>query len=902
MMLTLSTSLLFCRVFERMGVNKRDKKNGWDYRKSLLLWIGYQLKGRFAVPENFRAAMRDGKVLLALLYSILPDSVLEESTTPRISEDFCTVSDPSGQPSAPLPLPPCPPPLTTDEILAQYLDDSAPNAAELRAERIVELATAIGLGDFTSTFDVLHGVDRVNLLFCSQLLRLYPSIDTYTILITRGIQNDYCGLHFRSPVHIGTDESFRLFGTRDAAHSRRCFSPLASLVQWARQQPEESFSLIHVRDLHRIDDREASEHLLKFGVHCIEGQPGSKLVGNLLEDENSLAPNEHLINVTTGISDTVGTGLGELLQKIKERAHGFLIRVGVIGVSTDLHVNNLLFELQTRFNVQNLATCSALTAARTRRAHFAALDNIERFLNTNVFHSITDFTHWLAPNKATIHLAPMPLGESDDNVNFPLHPSSSAPTPACLRLELASTSSSGRSSSSLMVRGASPSPLGRVFSILDRIEYGEKHLLGSEDLLILDALFRNASRVVIVSKLTGGFSGSMVLLAKSFDAEGHEQGPFVVKLGQIDAVAEERTNFERVEEILGHQAPYVYASYEAHKKGGLKFAFASHCGDVSTTTTFKHTYLDFATKDQVFVDDILQKVAAALNRFYTAARIRSWNILESYDFDGHGWALAAGGSDEPSALAARIASLLLMKDPSEVTEVDCFEFQPGITFFNVWKLMRDGEELRRLRAWSKVQRLLVSFVHGDLNFSNVLIDGSTNVWLIDFQYTTKAHYLKDLSKMENDAKMEVDLQSHEEYEHAIRLTQMLHDISPYEEPEEDLREKHALLLESLPTKLRRACLSTFTIRSLMRDTNLGRETDLLPYHIIMLRYALHSMCFHHLSNWTRKWALANACSHAQHIMEAMKDFQEPAQSDEMSISSFGSSNHPLSGYSLSGSS
>lgn len=877
-----------------MGVTTLDKKCGWDYRKSLLLWIGYQLKGRFGVPENFRSALRDGKVLLALLYSILPDGILQESHTPRLNDG----SDAEANSATGADSPPTPPPSpgfdSHEDQLTKYLDDSLPNAAELRAERIVQLATAIGLGEFTSTYDILNCVDRVNLLFCSQLLRLFPCIDTYTILITRGIQNDYCGLHFRSPVHIGTDESFRLFGTRDTG--RRCSSPLVSLVQWARQQPEESFSLIHVRDLHRVDDREASDHLIKFGVHCLENQPGSQLVGNLLDDESCLASNEHLINVTNGISDTVGTGLEELLKKIRERAHGFLIRVGVIGVSTDLQVNNLLFELQTRFGIKNLATCSALTAARTRRSHFAALDNIERFLNTNVFHSITDFTHWLAPNKTTVHLAHVPLaGSLEEGMITNIPPPIYIPSPACLRLEL--TKSPSRSSSQLFGRSSPPSSnssLGRVFSILERIDYPEKHMLGSEDLLIIDALFRNASRVVIVNKLAGGFSGSMVLLAKSFDADGHEQGPFVVKLGQIDAVAQERTNFERVEEILGHQAPYVYASYEANKKAGLKFAFASHGGDVSTTTTFKTAYLDL-TKDQSFLDDMLHKVAAALNRFYAAARMRTWNILESYDFDGHGWALAAGGSDEPSALAARIASLLLMNDPSEVTEAENFEFQPGIAFYNVWNLMREGEEMRRLRAWSRSQRLLVSFVHGDLNFSNILIDGSTNVWLIDFQYTTKAHYLKDLAKMENDAKMDADLQSHEDYDHAIRLTQMMHDCSPYEEKDIECQE-HCDLIDSFPTKLQRACRTAFTIRSLIRQTNLGRETDLMSYHITMLRYALHSMCFHHLSNWTRKWALANACSHAQHIMERLKDFKEVPLSDD---SSYGSSSLQISEGSIS---
>ena len=45
---------------------------------------------------------------------------------------------------------------------------------------------------------------------------------------------------------------------------------------------------------------------------------------------------------------------------------------------------------------------------------------------------------------------------------------------------------------------------------------------------------------------------------------------------------------------------------------------------------------------------------------------------------------------------------------------------------------------------------LVSYVHGDLNGANVLVDWRDNVWLIDFFHTARGHVLKDLAKVEND--------------------------------------------------------------------------------------------------------------------------------------------------------
>lgn len=704
-------------------------------------------------------------------------------------------------------------------------------------------------------------------------------------------------------MHIGSDETFRLFGTRDSVQDEACSSALADLVRWARKQPASSFALIHIRDWHRAADPTQAQHLAKFGEHCLEGSVGAELVCGLqpADELTGLAPNEHFINVTHGINDTLNTGLDTLIQNIKNnRAKGFLIRVGVIGVSTDFQISNLLYELQSRYAIESLATCSALTAARSRRAHFAALDNIERSLDTTVFHSIADFTFWLAPNKSTVHLPcvasrnpPEWLILTGDPKTPPAR-SSSPSAPGSPSSSVSTSTSSPHSLSYLdpnlprltpvslrSTSALSTSPLGpssafsispnnfhgnshHALQVLEKLEFDNKHMLTLEDLLILDNLFRSSSRIVIVSQLAGGFSGALVLLAKSFDAESHEQGPFVLKLGPIDSMAQERINFERIEEIIGNQAPYIYASYEAANRAGMKFAFASHAGQISSTTTFKRTYAD-PQCTQAHISSIVYKVVQALNRFYSVAKLRHWDLLDSYDFNGMGWALAAGGSDEPDALAIRMAGLL-MCDPSEIETKQVIDFGQGVVFRNAWQLMKD---LAPLRARCCKLEYLVSFVHGDLNFSNILIDGSANVWLIDFQYTTKAHWLKDLGKLENDAMMECRLENHEHFEHALRISNIFHKYSPYQNCDALEIEVEQNLASTLPLLLQRACYTRLAIRKLIYELNMDRETGTIAYHVTMLRYALHSMCFHHLSHWTRKWALAMACSHAQHIMDEL---------------------------------
>ena len=44
----------------------------------------------------------------------------------------------------------------------------------------------------------------------------------------------------------------------------------------------------------------------------------------------------------------------------------------------------------------------------------------------------------------------------------------------------------------------------------------------------------------------------------------------------------------------------------------------------------------------------------------------------------------------------------------------------------------------------------MSYVHGDLNAANILVDAHDNVWVIDFFHAGRGHVLKDLAKFEND--------------------------------------------------------------------------------------------------------------------------------------------------------
>lgn len=74
--------------------------------------------------------------------------------------------------------------------------------------------------------------------------------------------------------------------------------------------------------------------------------------------------------------------------------------------------------------------------------------------------------------------------------------------------------------------------------------------------------------MTIIKVIAGGFSGAVVLLAKSVSSLGHEEGPFVLKLDSRAESTKERVNFERVQDALGNIAPKILAVADSETRGG----------------------------------------------------------------------------------------------------------------------------------------------------------------------------------------------------------------------------------------------------------------------------------------------------------------------------------------------
>jgi aminoglycoside phosphotransferase (APT) family kinase protein/nicotinamidase-related amidase len=392
-----------------------------------------------------------------------------------------------------------------------------------------------------------------------------------TVLITQCLQRDFVdpiGLHDPLPnlLHVGYSEAARLLGPEPAA------GPMAQLIGWARGLAPDAIDLIHIRDWHDPDDPAQREHLERFGAHCLKGSSGARLVLGM--DERAMAAaNERIVDSLT-LNDLEGSDLGRQLERIRHAHGGQSLRVGVVGVWTEAKVSFLLYDLKTRLGIDELATCSALTASASRAQHFNALAQLEKLLGVRCFDSLAEFADWLRPGA---------------ELTLPDHPGGFEPR----------------------IGGADV-----------------RAALGPRDRAIVAYLFRDSTQVDL-EPISGGYSEALVWRATSQDALGHAQAPAVVKLGPNRAIAQERVAFEQVEAVLGNNAPRVRGFADLGDRAGLKYAYAA-MGHGQVQTLQAMFAAEAATRR--IISAVRSAFEDVLGPLYAAARYERMPLFEHYQF------------------------------------------------------------------------------------------------------------------------------------------------------------------------------------------------------------------------------------------------------------------------------
>ncbi len=334
-----------------------------------------------------------------------------------------------------------------------------------------------------------------------------------------------------------------------------------------------------------------------------------------------------------------------------------------------------------------------------------------------------------------------------------------------------------------------------------------KPALEGADSHLVKLMFRDCKSVEL-TPIGGGFSGARVYRTRSVDELGYQQAPFVVKLDQRAKIAHERARFEQVENILGSNAPQVREVVDVGELSGLKYTYATM--GMRPVQTLK-SWLETASDDRAVtvLEEVLENV---LGRLYGHRTVERFRFYDYYSFlpkyARHTLERAAEVYGGP------------LESPLCIGGVQV----PDPTPF--YLAMAEG------RLDDPPRETSASWIHGDLNYANILLDDHSNYWVIDFFHTEYGHAVRDLAKLENDLKFIVTpLRTPEDLQRAV--------LSERDGPDPNTREGRLL-----------GVLRRWVDRLLEED-------DLLGHEIALLRYAAHTLSFDESSALQKKRALAS---------------------------------------------
>ncbi len=369
-----------------------------------------------------------------------------------------------------------------------------------------------------------------------------------------------------------------------------------------------------------------------------------------------------------------------------------------------------------------------------------------------------------------------------------------------------------------------------------RVALPEGQALDDEERRLVEHLFRDC-REVRVEPLSGGFSGSRVFRATAVDRQGLEQVPYVVKLDTHERIARERVGVESVEGLLGAASPRLVDYVDLETRGAIKYQFATmHGGDVRT---LQKALRAAATPEEA--RRLLANVATrVLARLYQRPQREDLQLFSYYGFrPQHAESTlrrvaALAGGEEGDRL--RISALPgALPHPRRV--YGCLE---------------------RFLA-EEPRETAVTWVHGDLNLANLLLDEGGNVWMIDYFWTRVGHALQDLAKLENDLKfILLPLPDDEALRRAAAWDELLVSGPSLEAGAPAL--PGPLASDPALARVHAAVEVLRTVAArVLAEAGFALPHPAREYRVAQLRYAAHTLSFDECDARQKRLALASTC-------------------------------------------
>jgi ADP-ribose pyrophosphatase len=339
--------------------------------------------------------------------------------------------------------------------------------------------------------------------------------------------------------------------------------------------------------------------------------------------------------------------------------------------------------------------------------------------------------------------------------------------------------------------------------------------LDAEQRQIIERLCMHWTRTRL-RPLTGGFSGSLLLMAEGWKGEARTE-PLVLKVEYFDRMRRELAGYYQVKDFLGKHVPTFGYPVTVGERIGVSMELAAREGMPETLQdTFERAEEEETTKR--FFRRLERALALMVERLLRNTREKEW-VVPYRDFGLHAEKQQRYLRDNAGRIHGYLAEMRL-----EVASIDVDQL---VTMFQLITANEAGLESE------------VCLSHGDLNLANVICDQADNIWLIDWTHCGKMPLELDFAKIENDVKFVMTKNlSAEDLPRMRRLEEYLvkqripadFDALPPELAfvKWDLRFRKIL---GTVRRLRTACFS------------LKESEDWIVYRIALLRYAAHTLSF-----------------------------------------------------------
>lgn len=243
------------------------------------------------------------------------------------------------------------------------------------------------------------------------------------------------------------------------------------------------------------------------------------------------------------------------------------------------------------------------------------------------------------------------------------------------------------------------------------------------------------SKKVLLSPISGGFSGSLVFRASVTDRSDRRQMPFVMKLGPWSMISDEIRGYsDHVERYIQNSSTRLIQHCRIGEYGGILYNFVGIDSPASTLTSLEDYYLQSSPEKAEAAFDHLFRVV--LKTWYGQPVRQEIPLYRQYQ-------------DPPGYEFSREYAISQFGVNASDPDIDL----P----FNLGKSANPLHFIESVVP-TRISRLIPAYTapqHGDLNLKNVLLDQDGNMWLIDFSDTRVSHNLRDIAKMETVIRTEM---------------------------------------------------------------------------------------------------------------------------------------------------